>query len=139
MKKYITSALILGALAVGFGIEAQAADNNRTMKADIQAIRIPAGTTMQLELIEGVSTKVVSVGDEFSAMLKEDKLVNGQIALPAGSVIRGTIDKITPTKRLSRSAIVYMTFDHVVTPTGRQIPINAGLYNYPELTIDGGI
>lgn len=138
MKKYITSCLILAGLSLGFNLSAHSAIS-RTMKADIQAISIPAGTTMNLELMEPVSTKIGNVGDEFSAMLKEDKIVNGKIALPAGSIIRGTISKITPAKRISRSAILYLNFDHVVTPTGRQIPLNAGLYNYTEITLDGGI
>ena len=39
----------------------------------------------------------------------------------------------------SKSAVIYLRFDHVVTPTGRQIPVNAGMYDYPEITLDGGI
>lgn len=139
MKKYITLGLIFAALAAGFTASSDAAVTNKTMKADVQAIRIPAGTTMKLELIDLISTRSGSMGDEFSAMLKEDKLVNSKVALPAGSVIRGTINKITPSRRLSKSAIVYFSFDHVVTPTGKQIPMNAGLYRYKELTLDGGI
>ena len=72
-------------------------------------------------------------------MLKEDQIVNNTVVLPAGSVFRGTINKIIPAKSLSRSAILYVTFDHVVTTTGRQIPVTAGIYNYPNLTVDGGI
>lgn len=140
MNKYITLGLLFAGLALSMNVSAMAAtQDSRTIKADIQAIRIPAGTTLQLEVMDPISTKIGSVGDEFSAMLKEDKLVNGRIALPAGSIIRGTINKITPSKRLSRSAVVYLTFDHVVTPTGRQIPVNAGLYNYAEITLDGGV
>lgn len=139
MKKYITFGLLFAGLVAGMNISAHAELPNKTMKADVQAIRIPAGTTMKLELLDPISSRSGSMGDEFSAMLKEDKLVNGKIALPAGSVIRGTINKITPSKRLSRSAIVYFSFDHVVTPTGKQIPMSAGLYRYMELTLDGGI
>lgn len=138
MKKYITLGLLVAGLAFGMNISADAAVN-KTMKADVQAIRIPAGSTMKLELIEPLSTRTGSVGDQFSAMLKADKIVNGQIALPAGSIIRGTINKINPSKRLSRSAVVYFNFDHVVTPTGRQIPLSAGLFDYRELTLDGGV
>ena len=138
MKKYITLGLLVAGLVLGMNISADAAVN-KTMKADVQAIRIPAGSTMKLELIEPLSTRTGSVGDQFSAMLKADKIVNGQIALPAGSIIRGTINKINPSKRLSRSAVVYFNFDHVVTPTGRQIPLSAGLFDYRELTLDGGV
>ena len=138
MKRYIVSGLLLLSL-LGFNNAANSAINNKTLKTDVQAIRIPAGTVLNLELIEPISTRTGSVGDEFSAMIKNDKVVNGKIVLPAGSIIRGTINKITPSKRLSRSAVVYFNFDHVVTPTGRQIPLNAGLYDFHELTIDGGV
>lgn len=138
MKKYIGICFVLAGLLGAVNLSADAAIN-KTLKTDVQAIRIPAGTTMQLELLEPVSTAVGNVGDEFSAMMKEDKIVNGQIALPAGSMIRGTINRIVPNKRLSRSALLYFNFDHVVTPTGRQIPLNAGLYNFKELTLDGGV
>lgn len=137
--KHIKLLLLSLIMTVAFNNFADASVQNRTFKSDVQAIRIPAGTTLNLELIEPLSTRTGSVGDEFSAMIKEDKIVNGKIALPSGSIIRGTINKITPSKRLSKSAIIYFNFDHVVTPTGRQIPINAGLYNFRELTIDGGV
>ena len=139
MKKNIITSAIVGSLILAsatFFNQAQAA---KVIKADAQAIRIPAGTSLNLEFLDTNSTRTAAVGDEFSAMLKNDKIVNGQIALPAGSVIRGTFDRIVPAKRLSKSAIIYLSFDHVVTPTGRQIPINAGLYNYAQLTLDGGI
>lgn len=139
MKKNIITSAIVGSLILAsatFFSQAQAA---KVIKADAQAIRIPAGTSLNLEFLDTNSTRTAAVGDEFSAMLKNDKIVNGQIALPAGSVIRGTFDRIVPAKRLSKSAIIYLSFDHVVTPTGRQIPINAGLYNYAQLTLDGGI
>ena len=91
------------------------------------------------ELKKTSITRKISVIKAFHHFLKEDKIVDGQIALPAGSVIRGTINKITPSKRLSRSAVIYFSFDHVVTPNGKQVPISAGLYGYSELTLDGGI
>lgn len=139
MKKYIISGFLILGVLFGFSMNANASVNNKTFKTDVQAIRIPAGTVLNLELIEPISTRTGSVGDEFSAMIKNDKIVNGKIVLPAGSIIRGTVNKITPSKRLSRSAVAYFNFDHVVTPTGRQIPINAGLYDFQELTIDGGV
>ena len=115
------------------------AEENRTIKADIQSIRIPEGSYLKLELIDPVSTKTGGAGDEFNAMLKEDQIVNGTVVLPAGSVFRGMISKIVPAKSLSRCAVLYVNFDHVVTTTGRQIPVTAGIYNYPSLTVDGGI
>ncbi len=136
MKKVIMAALVVLGLFLNTSVFAA---DNRTIKADIQSIRIPEGTYLKLELIDPISTKVGNTGDEFNAMLKEDQIVNNTVVLPAGSVFRGTINKIIPAKNLSRSAILYVTFDHVVTTTGRQIPVTAGIYNYPNLTVDGGI
>lgn len=139
MKKYIACCLLMAGLVMGFSVQAFAADTNKRMRGDVQAVRLPAGTTMKLELLDEISSRMLDMGDEFSAMLKEDKIVDGQIALPAGSVVRGTINKVTPSKRLSRCAVVYFSFDHVVTPNGKQVPITAGLYGYSELTLDGGV
>lgn len=136
MKKVIMAALVVLGLFLNTSVFAA---DNRTIKADIQSIRIPEGTYLKLELIDPISTKVGNTGDEFNAMLKEDQIVNNTVVLPAGSVFRGTVNKIIPAKSLSRSAILYVTFDHVVTTTGRQIPVTAGIYNYPNLTVDGGI
>ena len=138
MKKYIVFSALLAGLFLSSSLICHASVG-KTMRADVQAIRIPAGTTMQLEVLDSISSRTQSMGDEFSAMLLDDKIVGGQVALPAGSVIRGTINYVVPAKKLSRSAIVYFGFDHVVTPTGKQIPISAGLYRYKELTLDGGV
>ncbi len=139
MKKYIAYCLLIAGLFIGFSAQSFAANTNKRMHGDVQAVRLPAGTTMKLELLDEISSRMGDMGDEFSAMLKEDKIVDGQIALPAGSVLRGTINKITPAKRLSRSAVVYFSFDHIVTPNGKQVPITAGLYGYSEITLDGGV
>ena len=122
MKKVIMAALVVLGLFLNTSVFAA---DNRTIKADIQSIRIPEGTYLKLELIDPISTKIGNTGDEFNAMLKEDQIVNNTVVLPAGSVFRGTVNKIIPAKSLSRSAILYVTFDHVVTTTGRQIPVTA--------------
>lgn len=138
MKKLIIMGLLLA--CAGMGVNASdAAVKSKTIRADIQSIQIPKGTTLKLQLIDPVSTKTGSIGDEFNAMLMQDQIVDSKIALPAGSIFRGTINKIVPSRLPSRSAIVYINFDHVVSPTGRQVPVAGGLMNYPEITLDGGI
>ncbi len=47
---------------------------------------------------------------------------------------------LCPTKRLSKSAILYLNFDHIVAPNGKQLlPIRAGISSHMKLTNDGGI
>jgi len=108
-------------------------------KADAKTKRIPAGTKLKLELIDPITTNGGQEGDYFSAMLLEDQKAQDSVILPAGSVIRGSVNKIVPVKRLSRGAVLYIDFDHVVTPNGRQLPIAMGICNRVDLTMDGGI
>lgn len=109
-------------------------------RADAKTKRIPAGTKLKLELIEPITTlSGSSEGDSFSAMLIEDQKSGTSVILPSGSIVRGCINRIKPAKMLSRGAVLYLDFDHVVTPNGRQLPLSFNLYNRADLTIDGGI
>lgn len=108
-------------------------------KADAKTKRIPAGTRLRLELIDPITTNGGQEGDYFSAMLLDDQKSQTSLILPAGSVVRGSVNKIIPTRRLSRGAVLYVDFDHVVTPNGRQLPLTMSVCNRVDLTLDGGI
>lgn len=113
--------------------------NAQPFRADARTKRIPAGTKLKLQLIEPLNTYVGQEGCAFSAILLEDQKSQTSVILPAGSVVRGSISKIVPTKRLSRGAVLYLDFDHVVTPSGRQLPLTLSVFNRADLTMDGGI
>ena len=108
-------------------------------RADARTKRIPAGTKLKLQLLDPVSTIAGNEGDSFNAILLGDQKSNTSIILPSGSIVRGCISKIKVKKMLSRGAVIYLYFDHVVTPTGRQLPLSMSVYNRPNLTMDGGI
>lgn len=108
-------------------------------RADAKTKRIPAGTKLKLQLIDPINTVAENAGDSFSAMLLEDQTSGTSVILPAGSIVRGCISKIKPVRRLSRGAVIYLDFDHVVTPNGRQLPLSLSVYNRVDLTDDGGI
>lgn len=111
----------------------------KTLKTDAKTKRIPAGTNFSIQLLEPVTTVGSDEGDYFSAMLIDDKKTPTSVILPAGSIIRGSLDKIVPSKRLSRGGILYLEFDHIVTPNGRQLPLNM-VVSGPVLTnLNGGI
>ena len=108
-------------------------------KANAKTARIPEGTRMSLEFLQSVDTTAGQEGDSFSLMLINDQKVDGKVILPSGSVIRGSIKQLKPSRRLSRGAVLYLDFDHVVTPSGRQIPISFSVYGIKKTTFDGGI
>ena len=101
--------------------------------------RIPAGTKLSIKLLSPISTVTNLEGADFTAMLRTEQTSDNDIILPMGSVVRGTVQKIVPAKRMSKGAILYMDFDHVVTPTGRQLPLSLNIVGREDLTYDGGI
>ena len=110
-----------------------------TFKADAYTKRIPAGTTFQLEFLQAVSTFSGCEGDSFTAMLKNELAAGSTVILPAGSVVRGSVSKVNTAKRFSRGAKLYLDFDHVVTPTGRQIPLDMAVCQFEKIYLDGAL
>lgn len=100
--------------------------------------RIPAGTEFQLQLTDSIST-YNSVGTDFTAIMVSEQTYDSDVILPMGSLVRGTIRKIEPAKRFSKGAVLYLDFDHVVTPNGRQLPLSMSVVGRTDLTYDGGI
>ena len=66
-------------------------------------------------------------------------MIEDKIILPAGSVIRGTVGNIKRASFFVREAQVMLIFDHIVTPTGKQIPLCAYLTNNPKINYEGYI
>ncbi len=107
--------------------------------ANAKTKRIPAGTKLEMKLLNPISTVSNTTGSEFSAMLLTEQTTDTDVILPMGSIVRGTISKIVPSKRMSKGAIVYMDFDHIVTPNGRQLPLTLNIVGRTDTTFDGGI
>ena len=110
-----------------------------TFKADARTKRISAGTTFKLEFTQPVSTFSGSEGDYFTAVLKSELKADSTVILPQGSVVRGSISNVNTAKRFSRGAKLYLDFDHVVTPNGRQIPLDLGICEFDKIYYDGAL
>lgn len=108
-------------------------------KADARTKRIPAGTVFQLEFMQPISTFSGTEGDSFVAIIKNELAAGTNVILPSGSVVRGSLDKVNTTKRFSRGAKLYLDFDHVVTPNGRQIPLDMAVCQFDNISYDGGL
>ena len=107
--------------------------------ANAKTKRIAAGTKLELKLMNPISTATNLEGQDFQAILLSDQTSAGDVILPMGSLVRGSIRKITPAKRLSHGAVLYLDFDHVVTPNGRQVPLSLSIIGRTDITYDGGI
>ncbi len=134
MKKNIMAGVLALVLAF-FALQA----NAYQIKADAQTKKVPMGTKLELEAANTITTETLNAGDMFSAYLINDIIKDGDVVLPRGTIIRGNSAKVIRPKMLSRSAVLYLNFDHIVAPNGKQIPLKAGISSYLKLTQDGGI
>ncbi|MBD5401578.1 hypothetical protein HDR58_02085 [bacterium] len=107
--------------------------------ANAKTKRIPAGTKLSLKMLTPLNTTTNTVGTDFTAMLETDQKAEDDIILPMGSIVRGNIRAIKDAKRMSKGAILYLDFDHVVTPNGRQLPLSLTIIGRQDSTADGGI
>ena len=109
--------------------------------ADADSVTIPYGTKLELYLSHDLTTKNVVQGDIFQSYLVKDIYVNNKLILPAMTSFRGRVSKVKYSKILSRPASLYLTLDHLVTKTGAQLPISAGISSDFEyvLKTDGAL
>lgn len=108
-------------------------------KADLQSQRVPAGKHIKVRFLDDLNTVRSLSGDQFSAAIAEDIIVDKKILLPSGTIMRGVVENITKSSRPKSPAIIYLAFDHIVTPVGKQVPITLKLANLTNLTTEGGI
>lgn len=108
-------------------------------KADARTKRIPAGTVFKLEFLQPVSTFSGCEGDSFVATMKNELATGSNVILPTGSVVRGSVAKVNTAKRFSRGAKLYLDFDHIVTPNGRQIPLDLAVCQFDNIYYDGSL
>ena len=110
-----------------------------TLTAGAKTKRIPAGTIIGIKFLQQINTFSKSQGDSFTAVITDELVVGDSIVLPLGSAVRGSISKVKPTARFSRGAKLYLDFDHIVTPNGRQIPLDMAVCQYDNIYLDGGL
>lgn len=125
-------------IVIVFAMTIQAV-NAAPFKAKAKTKRIPAGTELELKMLNSVDTSLNSEGTAFSAILISDQTSDDDVILPSGSIVRGDIKGIKYPQRMSKGAVLYLNFDHVVTPNGRQLPLSLNVTGRSDMTYDGGI
>jgi hypothetical protein len=87
---------------------------------------VPAGQEVQLVLMDDLSSAGSKAGDSFRASVKESVVADGGVAIPSGSVLRGTVVEAVPlNKKIGGRAKLVLDFVSLELPTGETIPVNA--------------
>lgn len=110
-----------------FSAFAQNLPPKSTFKADLQSKRIAAGTIIEIRFLDSMSSLTSTEGNSFNACLEEDIRLNKKTVLPAGTLMRGTVNEVKKSKILKIPASLYLDFDHLVTPDGKQLDVSMRL------------
>lgn len=70
------------------------------LAAEVRA-NIPAGTELQVRIIENLSSEKANVGDQFHGTLEAPVVVNGRTLFPKGADVTGEVVKVERSGRLS--------------------------------------
>lgn len=89
--------------------------------------KLETNKTINLTVSQVLSNSTSIEGDEFFAEVSEDVLAETGVLLPKGTIAHGNIQNIVNPKRFGRDGYVELSFDYLITPDGREIPIEGGM------------
>lgn len=89
------------------------------------ALTIPAETLVQARLISGMHTLVSHVNDPVSAEMTEPVYIDGQMALPKGTLFDGHITSVRRPSWMRHNGEIAFRFDHVTLPDGHMVAVSA--------------
>lgn len=85
---------------------------------------IPAGQELDVRLQSSLSSDTATVEQRFETTTAVDLRQDGQVLVPAGTVVRGVVSGVEKAGRIDRSGSLTLSFDQMVV-NGREIPIRA--------------
>ena len=141
MKKKIIAAVILSSLCFSDSamfVLAQEPFKGYIEETDLKNKENDKIFTKEKEKLEGNKVVQLTVsqvlagttsveGDEFFAEVSEDVLAGSGVLLPKGTVAHGIIKNIIDPKRMGRDGYIELSFDYLITPDGREIPIQGDM------------
>ena len=80
---------------------------------------VPTGATLTFAIVDEISAKSAKEGDQFSARLISDfTSEGGEVILPAGAVLLGTVSKSLESTRNEEPAVIQLAVESVETSSG---------------------
>ena len=98
-----------------------------TMLAAQTSGPVPAGTALMVRLETTLATFSNKPGDPFRGSITQPVVVNGQTALPAGTIVEGRVTKVVEPRRISGKPTIGILPEAVILPTGERYYLDATL------------
>ncbi len=85
---------------------------------------VPAGTCVEAILAQQINSKSAVVGQNITAILKQDFLYNSKLIASKGSVISGSVTYNKKADKKNKTARTNIRFTTITTPYGNTSPVN---------------
>jgi hypothetical protein len=96
------------------------------------AVTVPSGTVVAIEFLQTLSSATSAAGDRFTARVVEPVLVDGEIAIAAGSIVSGRVVQALASRRLGGRAQIDLEFLSLELASGGERPISASFHDRGE-------
>lgn len=103
--------------------------NEKLFTGEIE--KLDSKDTINLTVSQVLSSGYTVEGDEFFAEVSSDVESDKGVIIPAGTIVHGIVEYIQEAKNMGRDGYINVNFDYMVTPDGREIPIQASLSTKP--------
>ena len=70
-----------------------------------RSVTVPQGSTVAVTVNSAISTETAHVGDAWSGVTQRDVIINGQVAIPAGTSVSGTVTQSRAARRGDRAVL----------------------------------
>jgi hypothetical protein len=77
------------------------------------ALEVPVGAEIQVRLKTKVSTQTAKVKDPVEAVVIAPVMVSGQFAIPAGAMVRGTVERATQSSKGDERSALLLAFTEI--------------------------
>ena len=121
---------LLAIAASTLALSTQAADSTQPAASSQLPITVPAGTPMELELIESISTKKAKVGDAVEARLHSPLVIDDRRAVESGARVTGWVAAVrSGGNEIGGAPRLELAFTSITAPNGTSVPITASYQN----------
>lgn len=95
-------------------------------------IAFPAGSKIQLELQETISSKTIYEGQSVNFKVKTDIVQNGLLLIRAGEDVAGQVVKAEKARELGREGQLHIKVSQVMASNGQIVPLSGNIYKDGE-------
>lgn len=92
---------------------------------------VPAGTKLPIQLRQPLSTKTAQPGDPVYAQTSFPVVIDGNMVIPAGTWVQGTVDTVKRAGRLKGTAELQFHLTRLIYPNGYTLDIAAAIDQVP--------